>query len=215
MATDWNALTAEEDRAYFMAELVEISPQSFTLEEKQRILRNMIEASAAIENAMRDDFARLDEVAQTRLIDALAEAGPRDRDWWYRTLVAGPRHREEHNNLDRAAPHPKRYRAAPYPKQGARGFPSISTPYTLPANPPAHEALKSHASGLTYRQSRISFTRACTASYSDPRRDLRSSPLPYSPRMTARARASMSASPGPPSEPPAPRISLTLACTAS
>ena len=43
MATDWNALTAEEDRAYFMAELVEISPQSFTLEEKQRILRNMIE----------------------------------------------------------------------------------------------------------------------------------------------------------------------------
>ena len=24
MATDWNALTAEEDRAYFMAELVEI-----------------------------------------------------------------------------------------------------------------------------------------------------------------------------------------------
>ena len=66
MATDWNALTAEEDRAYFMAELVEISPQSFTLEEKQRIPRNMIEASAAIENAMRDDFARLDEVTQTR-----------------------------------------------------------------------------------------------------------------------------------------------------
>ena len=44
-----------------MAELVEISPRSFTLEEKQRILRNMIEASTAIENAMRDDFARLDE----------------------------------------------------------------------------------------------------------------------------------------------------------
>ena len=41
MATDWNALTAEEDRAYFMAELVEISPQSFTLEEKQRILRKV------------------------------------------------------------------------------------------------------------------------------------------------------------------------------
>ncbi len=79
MATDWNALTAEEDHAYFMAELVEISPRSFTLEEKQRILRNMIEASTAIENAMRDDFARLDEVTQTRLIDTLAEAGPRDR----------------------------------------------------------------------------------------------------------------------------------------
>ena len=94
MATDWNALTAEEDRAFFMAGIVEISPESFTLEEKQEILRDMVAASAAIENAMRDDFARLDEVTQTRLIDALAEAGPRDRDWWYRTLVAGPRHRE-------------------------------------------------------------------------------------------------------------------------
>lgn len=94
MATDWNALNAEEDRAYFMAELVEISPRSFTLEEKQRILRNMIEASTAIENAMRDDFARLDEVTQTRLIDALAEAGLRGRGWWYRMLVACPRRRE-------------------------------------------------------------------------------------------------------------------------
>ena len=94
MATDWNALTAEEDRAYFMAELVEISPQSFTLEEKQRILRNMIEASAAIENAMRDEFAELDEVTQTRLIDDLAADGPRSREWWYEVLVDGPRHRD-------------------------------------------------------------------------------------------------------------------------
>lgn len=94
MATDWNALTAEEDRAYFMAELVAISPESFTLEEKQRILRNMIETSAAIENAMRDNFARLDEVTQTRLIDALAKAGPRGRGWWHRMLVACPRRRE-------------------------------------------------------------------------------------------------------------------------
>ena len=54
----------------------------------------MIEASTAIENAMRDDFARLDEVTQTRLIDTLAGAGPRHRDWWHRMLVAGPRHRD-------------------------------------------------------------------------------------------------------------------------
>ena len=94
MATDWNALTAEEDRAYFMTELVAISPESFTLEEKQRILRNMIETSEAIENAMRDDFARLDEVTQTRLIDTLAKAGPRGRGWWHRMLVACPRRRE-------------------------------------------------------------------------------------------------------------------------
>lgn len=94
MATDWNALTAEEGRAYFMAGIVKISPESFTLEEKQEILRDMVAASAAIENAMRDDFARFDEVTQTRLIDALAGAGPRHRDWWHRMLVAGPRHRD-------------------------------------------------------------------------------------------------------------------------
>ena len=76
MATDWNALTAEEDRAYFMAGIVEISPESFTLEEKQEILRAMVAASAAIETAMRADFARFDEVTQTRLIDALAGAAP-------------------------------------------------------------------------------------------------------------------------------------------
>lgn len=77
-----------------MAGIVEISPESFTLEEKQEILRDMVAASAAIENAMRDDFARLDEVTQTRLIDTLAKAGPRDRGWWHRMLVAGPRRRE-------------------------------------------------------------------------------------------------------------------------
>lgn len=77
-----------------MAGIVEISPESFTLEEKQEILRDMVAASAAIENAMRDDFARFDEVTQTRLIDTLAEAGPRDRGWWHRMLVAGPRRLE-------------------------------------------------------------------------------------------------------------------------
>ena len=106
MATDWNALTAEEDRAYFMAELVGISPQSFTLEEKQRILRNMIETSAAIENAMRDEFAELGEESQTMLIDTMAAVGPHDREWWYERLVDGPRHRDFPTLSD--APQPTR-----------------------------------------------------------------------------------------------------------
>lgn len=74
--TDWKALEDAEDHAYFMAELVDISPESFTLEEKKHILHDMIESSTAIENAMRDEFAELDEVAQTRLIDDLAADGP-------------------------------------------------------------------------------------------------------------------------------------------
>ena len=40
--TDWKALEDAEDHAYFMAELMDISPESFTLEEKKQILHDMI-----------------------------------------------------------------------------------------------------------------------------------------------------------------------------
>ena len=90
---DWKALENAEDHAYFMAELVDISSESFTLEEKRRILDDMLASSAAIEDAMRDDFAELDEVTQTRLLDSLGESGYRDRDWWYQMLMNGPKHR--------------------------------------------------------------------------------------------------------------------------
>lgn len=92
--TDWKALEDAEDHAYFMAELMDISPESFTIEEKKQILHDMIASSSAIENAMRDEFAELDEVTQTRLIDDLAADGPRSREWWYEVLVDGPRHRD-------------------------------------------------------------------------------------------------------------------------
>lgn len=76
--TDWKALEDAEDHAYFMADFMDISPESFTLEEKKQILRDMIESSTAIENAMRDEFAELDEVTQTRLIDDLAADRPEE-----------------------------------------------------------------------------------------------------------------------------------------
>lgn len=95
MATDWQTLEEAGDHAYFMAELVDISPESFTLEEKRKILDDMLEASSAIENRMRGNFAELDEVTQTRLLDSLGTSGYRDRDWWYRMLMDGPRHRDK------------------------------------------------------------------------------------------------------------------------
>ena len=55
----------------------------------------MLEASSAIENRMRGNFAELDEVTQTRLLDSLGTSGYRDRDWWYRMLMDGPRHRDK------------------------------------------------------------------------------------------------------------------------
>ncbi len=54
----------------------------------------MIASSAAIENAMRDEFAELDEVTQARLIDGLVADGPRSREWWHEVLVDGPKHRD-------------------------------------------------------------------------------------------------------------------------
>lgn len=93
MPTDWTALNEAEDHAYFMAELVDMSPESFTLEEKKAILDDMIAASAAIENALREEFAKLGEVEQTMLLDSLGTSGYKDRDWWYRMLMDGPVHR--------------------------------------------------------------------------------------------------------------------------
>ena len=77
-----------------MAELMDISPESFTIEEKKQILHDMIASSSAIENAMRDEFAELDEVTQTRLIDDLAADGPRSREGWYEVLADGPSPRD-------------------------------------------------------------------------------------------------------------------------
>lgn len=64
-----------------MAELMGISPESFSPKEKLQILTDMVAASSAIEDAMRDDFSRLDEVTQTRLLDAMAEEGRENRDF--------------------------------------------------------------------------------------------------------------------------------------
>lgn len=92
--TDWKTLEDAEDLAYFRAELVDMSPESFSFEGKRQILDAMIASSAAIENALREDFAKLDEVTQTRLLDSLGTSGYRDRDWWYRMLMASPVHRD-------------------------------------------------------------------------------------------------------------------------
>lgn len=84
-----------ETLAHFRAELVDISPESYSLDEKKQISEDMDASSAAIEDAMREDFEQLDEVTQTKLLDMLGASGTRDRDWWYRMLMDGPKHRDE------------------------------------------------------------------------------------------------------------------------
>ena len=65
MDENWKNLEDAEDFAYFRAELVEMSPESYSLEEKRQILEDMWKTSSDIENRMREDFAKLDEVSQT------------------------------------------------------------------------------------------------------------------------------------------------------
>lgn len=83
-----------EDYAHFRAELVELSPQSFTIEELQEIVDDMTRSKVAMENHMREDFATRSEVEQTMLLGMLGSSGYKDRDWWYRMLMDGPVHRE-------------------------------------------------------------------------------------------------------------------------
>lgn len=83
-----------EDCAHFRAELVELSPQSFTIEELQEIADDMTRSKVATENHMREYFANRSEVEQTMPLDMPGKSGYRDRDWWYRMLMDGAVHRE-------------------------------------------------------------------------------------------------------------------------
>ena len=93
-AADIGAMCELEDYSHFRAELVEISPQSFTLEELREILGDMIRSKVALEDSMREHFATLGEAEQTELLDMLGSSGCKDRDWWYWMLMDGPVHRE-------------------------------------------------------------------------------------------------------------------------
>ena len=93
-AADIEAMCELEDYSHVRTELVEISPQSFTLEELKEILGDMIRSKVALEDSMREHFATLGELEQTQLLDMLGASGCKDRDWWYRMLMDGPVHRE-------------------------------------------------------------------------------------------------------------------------
>ena len=82
-----NRLLEAENIAYFRGEIALLSPQSYTLEEKRQIIEDMDRATANIERFMREDFRRLDEVAQTKLLDLLGTFGQESREWWRRMLM--------------------------------------------------------------------------------------------------------------------------------
>ena len=84
-----------EDYAHFLVGLVEISPQSFDINELKKIIDDMTRSKVAMEDNMRGSFAELGEVERTQLLDMLGESGCKDHDWWYRMLMDGLRHRDK------------------------------------------------------------------------------------------------------------------------
>ena len=82
-----------EDYAHFRAELVDISPQSFDIDELIEVLDDMIRSKVAMKDDMRESFAKLGEAEQTKLLDMLGQSGYKNRNWWYRMLMDGSRHR--------------------------------------------------------------------------------------------------------------------------
>ena len=87
MTEDLRKLKEAEALAYFKADLVDISPESYTLDEKKQISEDMDASSAAIEDAMREDFEQLPPDARAKLPDMLCASGVESPQWWWDVLV--------------------------------------------------------------------------------------------------------------------------------
>ena len=73
--------------AFLHAEICQESPQSYTLDEKRRICESIDETNAAIEEAIRGDFAILPPRSQARILDLLQQTQPEAFYWWMSLLV--------------------------------------------------------------------------------------------------------------------------------
>lgn len=82
-----NRLLEAENIAHLRGEIALLSPRSYTLEEKRQIVEDMDQTTADIEEFMREDFRRLDEADQTKLLDLLGTFGQESREWWRRLLM--------------------------------------------------------------------------------------------------------------------------------
>ena len=87
MNTNWDALYAAEDMAYFRGELSSYSPESYTIDEKREICRNMIASTKAILEAMHREFEELPPDERRWLLNDLYGSGEASPQWWWDVLV--------------------------------------------------------------------------------------------------------------------------------
>ena len=81
MSTNWNALSEEHEIAYLRGDLATSSPQSYSLEEMERISEEMDASTKAIDAAIRADFWSMPPEARGRMLDLLGGSGCETREW--------------------------------------------------------------------------------------------------------------------------------------
>ena len=82
-----NKLCEANELAFFRADVCLGSPESFSLEEKARIRDDMEQTNAAIEDAIREDFATLPPQFQARMLELLCAHYPDMAEWWQELLI--------------------------------------------------------------------------------------------------------------------------------
>ena len=78
--TNWTELQQAEDMAYFRADLCLYSPESYSLEEKHDICKEMVSSSKAILDAIRVDFQGYPPELHSKLLALICEAEPEKAD---------------------------------------------------------------------------------------------------------------------------------------
>ena len=89
MLTDSQAQQLKEanEFAYFRAECCLMSPESYSLEEKQAICQEMDKTNEAIDQAIRDEFFSMPEDMQKALYQMLTKYAPELKDYWDTVLT--------------------------------------------------------------------------------------------------------------------------------
>ena len=71
-----------EELLDFKRDLIEYAPESFTGDQLVDLLREQRGICGAMDEIVRDDFARREPMFRERLLDSLNGAGGHDRSWW-------------------------------------------------------------------------------------------------------------------------------------
>jgi len=82
-----NQLCEANELAFFRADVCLGSPESYSLDEKAQICEGMEQTNAAIEDAIRKDFAEMPPQFQARMLELLCAHDPDMAEWWQELLI--------------------------------------------------------------------------------------------------------------------------------